>query len=90
MIRFIYAEQLSRSPVLSETMFRDRAIQFKHRLKWEIQVDQNGWELDEYDALNPLYIIWEDANGRHGGSLRIMPTVGRTMTNEHFFISQRA
>ena len=34
--------------------------------------------------LNPLYIIWEDADGRHGGSMRIMPTVGRTMTNEHF------
>lgn len=84
MIRFIYAEQLSQFPLLAETMFRDRAAQFKHRLNWEVQVDHNGWELDEYDALNPLYIIWEDANGRHGGSLRIMPTVGRIMTNEHF------
>ena len=43
-----------------------------------------GWEVDEYDRLNPLYIVWEDADGRHGGSVRVMPTTGRIMTNEHF------
>ena len=65
-------------------MFKDRAAQFKDRLDWDVTVDENGWEVDEYDRLNPLYIIWENAEGRHGGSVRIMPTVGRTMTNEHF------
>ena len=40
-------------------------------------------------ALNPLYIVWENAEGRHGGSVRIMPTVGRTMTNEHFLRPDR-
>ena len=84
MIRFIYADQLSQYPVLAESMFRDRAAQFKHRLDWEVTVDENGWEVDQYDQLNPLYIIWENAEGRHGGSVRIMPTVGRIMTNEHF------
>ena len=44
----------------------------------------DGWEQDEYDALNPLYLIWEDADGRHGGSMRALPTTGRTMVNEHF------
>ena len=62
----------------------DRAAQFKDRLDWDVTVDENGWEKDEYDRLNPLYIIWENAEGRHGGSVRIMPTVGRIMTNEHF------
>ena len=47
-------------------------------------MDENGWEQDEYDALNPLYIIWEDADGRHGGSMRVLPTTGRTMAAEHF------
>jgi acyl homoserine lactone synthase len=65
-------------------MFRDRAAQFKFRLDWDVSVDPNGWELDEYDSLNPLYIIWENADGTHGGSVRVMPTTGRTMTNEHF------
>jgi acyl homoserine lactone synthase len=84
MIRYVYADQLSQFPALAESMFRDRAAQFKDRLDWDVTVDENGFELDEYDRLNPLYIIWEDVNGRHGGSLRIMPTVGRIMTNEHF------
>lgn len=84
MIHYIYADQLANYPLISETMFRDRAQQFKHRLKWEVQLDENGWEVDEYDSLNPLYVIYEDSSGRHGGSIRIMPTVGRIMTNEHF------
>ncbi|WP_324410232.1 acyl-homoserine-lactone synthase [Amaricoccus sp.] len=65
-------------------MFRDRAAQFKHRLHWSVTLDENGYEVDQYDALNPLYTIWEDANGRHGGSMRTLPTIGRTMVNEHF------
>ncbi len=84
MIRFIYADQLHEFSVLAESMYKDRAAQFKNRLKWEVDVDDKGWELDQYDSLNPLYIIYEDAHGRHAGSLRIMPTVGRIMTNEHF------
>jgi acyl homoserine lactone synthase len=84
MIRFIYADQLSQHPHLAESMFRDRAAQFKHRLDWDVTVDETGRELDEYDRLNPLYIVWETAEGRHGGSVRILPTTGRTMTSEHF------
>lgn len=84
MIRFIYADQLSRRPVLADSMFKDRATQFKHRLDWEVSVDDNGWEVDQYDAMNPLYIVWENADGSHGGSVRIMPSTGRIMTNEHF------
>jgi acyl homoserine lactone synthase len=84
MIRFLYADQLSRHPVLSDSMFKDRARQFKHRLDWEVTVDVNGWEVDDYDRLNPLYIVWEQPDGTHGGSVRVMPTTGRIMTNEHF------
>ena len=84
MIRYLYADQLVRETVLAESMFRDRAAQFKHRLDWEVNVDENGWEVDQYDALNPMYAIWQNLDGRHGGSIRILPTVGRTMTAEHF------
>lgn len=84
MIRFIYADELRAHPVVAESMFRDRAEQFKHRLGWDVDVNEYGWERDQYDALNPLYIIWIDETGRHAGSMRTLPTVGRTMTNEHF------
>jgi acyl homoserine lactone synthase len=84
MIRFIYADQLSQYPVLAESMFRDRADQFRRRLGWEVSVNEFGHETDEYDAINPLYVIWQEANGRHGGSMRTLPTLGRNMTAEHF------
>jgi acyl homoserine lactone synthase len=84
MIHCLYADQLKTYPLLAETMFRDRAFQFGDRLNWNVTVDNNGFELDEYDRLNPLYIIWSDAIGRHAGSMRFMPTTGRTMAAEHF------
>lgn len=84
MLRYIYANDLHKFPKLAASMFRDRADQFKTRLGWEVDVDDSGFERDQYDALNPLYVIWENADGSHGGSMRFLPTVGRTMVNEHF------
>lgn len=84
MIHFLYADQLSRFPVLADSMFKHRAAQFKDRLDWDVTVDGRGWEMDQYDVLGPIYIIYQNPDGRHGGSVRIMPTTGRIMTNEHF------
>ena len=84
MIRYLYADQLGQFPKLARTMFLDRADQFKTRLGWEVTVDDAGEERDEYDDLNPLYVIWEKPCGGHGGSMRFLPTVGRTMVNDHF------
>lgn len=84
MIRFVYSRDLKKFPVLADSMFRDRAEQFKKRLDWDVTVNERGWEIDQYDALDPLYVIWENEDGSHGGSLRLMPTTGRTMAAEHF------
>ncbi|MCT4554746.1 MAG: autoinducer synthase [Pelagimonas sp.] len=84
MIRYIYGEDLHKFPKLARSMFLDRADQFKTRLGWAVTVDERGFERDEYDAENPLYVIWEKADGTHGGSMRLLPTVGRTMVNDHF------
>lgn len=84
MLRFIYANDLHKHARLADAMFRDRADQFKTRLGWDVHVDAEGYEKDQYDALNPLYVIWENADGSHGGSMRFLPTTGRTMVNEHF------
>ncbi len=84
MIRYLYADQLGQFPKLARTMFLDRADQFKTRLGWEVSVDGAGEERDDYDDLNPLYVIWEKPCGGHGGSMRLLPTVGRTMVNDHF------
>ena len=84
MLRYLTGEQLSAFPRLQSSMFEDRARQFRDRLNWAVNVDARGWEHDEYDAMNPLYVIWQRADGRHGGSMRFMPTEGPTMLNDHF------
>ncbi|MCX7561057.1 autoinducer synthase [Sulfitobacter sp. F26204] len=84
MLRYLYADQLQGHPHLAKTMFRDRADQFKTRLNWAVQVDDQGEERDCYDALNPLYVIWQEADGSHGGSMRLLPTTGPVMVNDHF------
>lgn len=84
MLRYLYANDLGQYPMLRDTMFRDRAVQFHDRLGWQVTVDENGFERDEYDALNPLYVIWQRPDGTHGGSMRFLPTTGRTMVNDHF------
>jgi N-acyl-L-homoserine lactone synthetase len=84
MLRYIYATELCNYPTLARTMFRDRADQFRTRLGWNVAVDEDGEERDQYDDLNPLYVIWERPDGTHGGSMRFLPTTGRVMVNEVF------
>jgi len=54
-------------------------FQFKERLKWDVTVSEEGFETDEYDEMNPLYMIYEMPDGSHGGSMRNLPTTGDTM-----------
>lgn len=84
MLRYIYADDLHHFSKLKHTMFQDRADQFRTRLEWDVDVDEQGYERDEYDALNPLYVIWEQPDGTHGGSMRFLPTTGPVMVNDVF------
>jgi acyl homoserine lactone synthase len=84
MLRYLYGSELTRHPVLADSMFRDRADQFGRRLGWDVTIDERGWERDSYDDLDPLYVIWQRPDGQHGGSARFLPTTGQTMVNDHF------
>ena len=84
MLRYVTGQDLVKYPKLRATMLRDRAAQFSDRLGWAVAVDDAGFEQDQYDALNPLYVIWQRPDGCHGGSMRFLPTTGRCMVNEHF------
>ncbi|MEM9796712.1 MAG: acyl-homoserine-lactone synthase [Pseudomonadota bacterium] len=84
MIRYTYALDLDRIPDLAADMFRDRTTQFRDRMGWDVTVDDLGWETDEYDAMDPLYVIAEDAQGCHAGSMRFLPTTGPTMLGDVF------
>lgn len=76
--------QLWREPKSAHKMFRDRAQQFHDRLKWEVSVDEDGYEIDQYDSCNALYLIIHGPGNPHLGSMRLMPTSGETMLNDHF------
>lgn len=84
MLRYLYANQLHSHPQLARSMFFDRADQFRSRLGWEVAVNEVGEERDQYDALNPLYVIWQNQDGSHGGSMRFLPTTGPVMVNDAF------
>jgi len=84
MLRYLYADELHKFPDLADGMFRDRADQFKTRLGWDVEVNEKGEERDCYDDHNPLYVIWEEPDGSHGGSMRVMPTTGPVMINDVF------
>ncbi|SLN59779.1 Isovaleryl-homoserine lactone synthase [Roseivivax jejudonensis] len=84
MIRYIYGRDLGTHPRLRDGMFRDRAAQFVRRLGWDLPLTPDGREIDAYDGLDPLYVIWETPGGDHGGSMRLLPTLGPTMVNDYF------
>ena len=84
MLTYLYADQLKSYPNLQKSLFRDRALQFHDRLDWDVTVDKDGFERDQYDAQNPLYVIWQNAQGRHGGSMRVLPTTAPCMVNDYF------
>lgn len=84
MILIATGHELRKRPSLQKKMFQDRAEQFANRLGWNVVVNEQGEERDQYDELNPVYVIAMDQRERHLGSMRFMPTTGRTMVNEHF------
>jgi len=84
MIRQVTSRNASANETLLEEMFRARKRLFKDRLNWDVTVDARGREMDEYDRLDPLYVIAVDDDGHHQGSCRLLPTTGETMLRDHF------
>ena len=84
MINYVTGTDLWLYPDLARTMFVDRATQFSKRLGWPVFVDNQGYERDEYDRINPIYVIVSDNFGHHSGSMRLLPTTGATMINDVF------
>jgi acyl homoserine lactone synthase len=83
MIKIIPGEWRERYPGLIDEMHKLRRSVFYERLKWQVTVI-NRWEIDGYDALNPLYVLSLDENERVVGGLRLLPTTGFNMLNDTF------
>lgn len=66
-------------------MHRLRYRVFKERLQWDVQVS-GEMEIDEFDALHPVYLI-QRANDNHvQGCVRLLPSTGPTMLRESFSV----
>ena len=64
-------------------MHRLRFRVFKERLEWAVQVE-NGMERDRFDALEPIYLLHRDDDGRVKGCVRLLPSTGPTMLRDVF------
>lgn len=64
-------------------MHRLRNRVFKLRLAWDVQTS-GDMEVDDYDALGPVYLVQMSHSGQVQGSVRLLPTVGPTMLRDTF------
>lgn len=64
-------------------MHRLRCRVFHDRLGWDVQT-RDGLEIDEYDALHPIYLLVRGNSGAVSGCVRLLPTIGPTMLRDTF------
>jgi acyl homoserine lactone synthase len=64
-------------------MHRLRYRVFKQRMAWDVQTS-GDMEIDDFDALDPAYLMQVSENGRVQGSVRLLPTLGPTMLRDTF------
>jgi acyl homoserine lactone synthase len=60
-----------------------RAKVFGERLEWDVTIDDGG-ERDQYDDLNPTYILAIFGGSKVVGCARLLPAVGPTMLERTF------
>lgn len=83
MIKIIPGELRSHYPRLIDEMHCLRRDVFHERLRWRVSLI-NRWEVDGYDALDPLYVLATDERDAVHGGLRLLPTTGFNMLNDTF------
>lgn len=84
MIKLISNDNRHANAELLTAMHRGRAAIFGDKLGWDVRIE-DGCEIDVFDRENPLYLVAiDDETGRACGSLRLMPTTGRTLLRDVF------
>src|SRR5271165_7582008 len=84
MLKLTEGSYASFFPKEMDAMFRNRAEIFSGRLGWDVVV-RNGYERDQFDDANPLYLVSVDPETEdYWGSLRLLPTTGPNMLRDVF------
>ena len=83
MIITINGVDRNKYPELMHKMHRLRKQVFSDRLGWDVKVVGDE-EADEFDDLNPLYLLAMDDDNQLQGCLRLLPTTGPNMLRNVF------
>jgi len=83
MIDIITAASVGPKSEVLEEMHRLRHRVFKERLRWDVK-SKNGLERDEFDDLDPIYLLAYDATNTLRGTWRLLPTTGPYMLRDVF------
>ena len=83
MINLVQGHDRARYPREIDAMHRLRRRVFHERMGWEVALIRD-WEIDGFDAFDPLYLLSVDEQDRVVGTLRLLPTTGFTMINDVF------
>jgi acyl homoserine lactone synthase len=83
MIKLVAGSHRADFPREIAQMHEIRKRTFHDRLHWRVTTLRD-WEIDEFDALNPLYLLSVDDNNNVRGSLRLLPTTGPNMLADVF------
>lgn len=84
MIRLIQGCDRLQHAFEMDRMHTIRAEVFHRRLQWDVRVE-DGWEIDEFDNHNPLYLLSiAPDTGDVRGSVRLLPTTGPNMLRDIF------
>ncbi len=83
MIIIIDAINKDRFSDVLDDMYRLRARVFGDRLGWDVQI-KNGKEIDQFDHLDPAYVIGLDEEGRVISCVRALQTTGPHMLSDVF------
>src|SRR5258708_19884649 len=83
MIRVVTKDNAERHVGNLYQMHRIRKAVFKDRLGWDVTVS-GEFEVDEYDALGPSYLLSIDRYGTLIGCFPLLPTTGPNILPHHF------
>jgi N-acyl-L-homoserine lactone synthetase len=84
MVHVVTAENRDEYAAALAGMHRDRRRVFVDRLGWDVPVVDSEYEIDQFDTEYAIYLLDLDAEGRHQGSIRLLPTTRPHLLSDVF------
>lgn len=78
MIEVIQTGQFGKTNSIIE-MHKVRKLIFKDRMGWDLDINEDGLEIDDYDLPETVYILVRDDVGRVSGVWRMLPSSAPSM-----------